>query len=148
MTTNIEKKLKGMDLQNSSNTLPFTEGLKDAITNMPQSESGMKELSTVGSILKNNPVFSLTILFFLADANVAVEAHIIFNPSSIEVAAMMPRDVTNTFFGVVQCLSENFLNAVTAPEAAIRLTSPPISAITNTVNALSRNDIVSIMASA
>ena len=107
MTTNIEKKLKGMDLQNSSNTLPFTEGLKDAITNMPQRESGMNELSTVGSILKNNPVFSLTILFFLADANVAVEAHIIFNPSSIEVAAMMPRDVTNTFFGVVQCLSEN-----------------------------------------
>ena len=90
MTTNIEKKLKGMDLQNSSNTLPFTEGLKDAITNIPQSESGMNELSTVGSILKNNPVFSLTILFFLADAKVAVEAHIIFNPSSDHKHTLTP----------------------------------------------------------
>ena len=80
--------------------------------------------------------------FFLADAYVAVEAHIIFNPSSMEVTAIIPRDPKNTFFLVVHALSESFLNAVTPPEATIRFTIPPISAITSTVNALSVRDIV------
>ena len=148
ITTNIEKKLNGIDLQNSSNTFPLTEGFKDAITNIPQREIGINEQSTVGSMLKNSPVFSLITLFFFAAAYVAVDAHIMFNPSSIEVAAMIPKEVKNTFLVVLQCLSENFLNAVTAPDAVIKCTSPPIMAITKTVKALSHNDMVFIIASA
>ena len=70
-----------------------------------------------------------------------------FKPSSIEVTAMIPRDVRRVDFGDFSVFSAIFSKAVAPPEVKIRLIIPPIKAMTSTVNTLSMSAIVSSTAS-
>ena len=70
------------------------------------------------------------------------------SPSSMEVSAMIPKDVMNTPRSVFEYLAADFSNAVTPPPATMILTIPPMSAMTSTVNTLSLCPMVSITESA
>ena len=117
------------------------------ITKMPQKEMGRKAHRGMGRKLSINPVSSRGTRCSSAAEATPVAPQSIFSPSSMAVTAMIPSRAKRTPRALCTLRSANFLKAVTAPLASIRVTRLPMSPMTSTVKAFSTSPMVSIRAS-